>query len=317
MEKGFYSFGTMNFLRVETAMPEAEKKAILAEAQALCARLDDMLSAFKPDSEISRVNRSAGRAPVAVSPDVFRLLRRAKDISEASGNAFDITIRPAAALWDIGHAGQRIPSYAERLETRRLVDWRLLELDEAAQTAFLRRRGQSIDLGGIAKGYAGDAVREALEARGVDSALLNFGGTILTIGGRTDGSPWRVGIQNPLLGRGASVGSVPLTEGALVTSGVNERFFVRKGVRYHHLLDPRTCAPARSGVLSVTAAGANATDLDGYTTAFFVLGPEKGIALAERTGLDVLYLTDDGRILATKGFADGKYRFTRNPARSA
>jgi len=310
MDTGFYAFGTMNFIRIGTPLPEREREAALADARAICAELDDRFSVFKPDSEISRVNAAAGGGPVRVSPTVFGLLRRAKEISLLTDGAFDVTIRPAVALWDIGHAGERIPSDRELRRARRLVDYSRLELDERGQTAFLSRRGQSLDLGGIAKGYAGDVVRRALMDRGVESALLNLGGTILTIGSRPDGSPWRVGIQNPLLARGASVGSVPLVQGALVTSGVNERFFLRDGVRYHHLLDPRTCAPARSGVLGVTASGNIAADLDGFTTALFVLGPEKGIPLANRVGLDVLYLTEDGKILATRGFASGACRFS-------
>ncbi|MEA4964951.1 MAG: FAD:protein FMN transferase [Oscillospiraceae bacterium] len=313
MEQGFYAFGTMNWIHIGTPMPARE--ALLSDVRAMCEGLDDQLSVFKPDSEISRVSAGAGRAPVRVSPAVFGLLRRAKELSTLTGGAFDSTIRPAACLWDIGRAGQRVPTEAELHGVRRLVDSGLLRLDEAAQTAFLEREGQSLDLGGIAKGYAGDVVRRALLERGVDSALLNFGGTILTIGDRPDGTPWRVGIQNPLLPRGDSVGSVPLTQRALVTSGVNERFFRQGGVRYHHLLDPVTCAPARSGVLSVTAVGDCAMDLDGMTTALFVLGPERGIPLAVRSGLDVLYLTEDGGILATRGFARGKHRFS--PGRTA
>jgi thiamine biosynthesis lipoprotein len=312
MEKGFYAFGTMNFVRICSPLEENTAKDLLCEIQDLCQRLDDMWSVFKPSSEISRINAAAGKEPVSVSPITYDLLRRAKEISEVTNGAFDITMGPAIRLWNIGHESQRVPKVEELETVKGLVDSKSLILERETQTAFLKRTGQSIDLGGIAKGYAADLVKTVLISRGVNSALLNFGGTIITIGRKVDGSPWCVGIQNPLMERGISVGRIWISDGVLVTSAVNERFFEVGSIRYHHLLDPRTCAPARSGVLSVTAAGDCATELDGLTTALFVMGAEKGIPFASKLGIDVLYLTEDGNILGTRGFAHGKYKFQAN-----
>lgn len=317
MEKGFYAFGTINFICIGSPMSEKAGREILDDMQAVCSELDDMLSVFKPYSEISRINAAAGKEPVPVNQTVFELLRRAKEIYKLSEGAFDITVGPAVKLWNIGHQGQRVPYEGELKRVRRLVNSNLLILDEDNCTAYLEKRGQSVDLGGIAKGYAGDVVRSRLLNKGIDSALLNFGGTILTIGKKPDGSPWRIGIQNPIKERGVSVGTIMLENSALVTSGVNERFFISRGIRYHHLLDPRTCAPARSGVLSVTAAGECAMDLDALTTALFVLGVEKGMELAAKTEIDALYLTENGCMFGTCGFVEGKYKFTPSMAITA
>ncbi|HWT27653.1 MAG TPA: FAD:protein FMN transferase [Mobilitalea sp.] len=309
MDRGFYAFGTMNFIRIDSPLPEKTQLEIIDEMQSKCDALDDLLSAFKPESEIGKINANAGVIPVSISKTTFDLLKRSLYFSEVSKGAFDITIRPAVELWNIGHKEQRVPEKMECKKIKKLVNYNLLILDEKNQTAFLKKKGQSIDLGGIAKGFAGDLIRSELMNLGVKNALINFGGTILTIGNKIDGTPWKVGIQNPTKERGISVGTILLEHDVLVTSGVNERFFIQDGIRYHHILDPRTCEPSRSNVLSVTAAGGSGMDLDGITTALFVLGMEKGVALANQLGLEALYLLETGEIIATKGFAEGKYRF--------
>jgi thiamine biosynthesis lipoprotein len=309
MDRGFYSFGTYNYIRIDSSLPDKAQIEIMNEMQSMCEAMDDLLSAYKSYSEIGKINANAGIAPVPISKATFELLKRSLYFSESSQGAFDITIRPAVELWSIGHKDQQVPVKAECKKIRKLVDYKLLILNENDQTAFLKKKGQSIDLGGIAKGYAGDCIRSELMNRGIKSGMLNFGGTVLTIGSKADGTPWKVGIQNPTKERGVSVGTILLDQDVLVTSGVNERFFIQNGIRYHHILDPRTCEPSRSNVLSVTAAGGSGMDLDGITTALFVLGMENGIKLANQLGLEALYLMENGEIIATKGFADGKYRF--------
>jgi len=311
METAFYAFGTSNYIRIDTPLPERIQRSILDDCRKLSEEFDRLFSAFRDDSEISQIRAEAGNTPVHVSSLTFRLLQRAQYFSKASFGAFDITIRPALELWRIGQSGERIPSDRELHSVKRLVNYKDLVLEPETHTAFLRKKGEAIDLGGIAKGYAADRIAEELRSRCVENALLNFGGTIVTIGCKADGSDWCAGIQNPLQSRGKIVGYVTLDDGALVTSAVNERYFQKDGVRYAHLLDPRTCMPARSGVLGVTAAGGTAADLDGLTTALFVLGPEKGIPLATRLGMEALYLMEDGNIIATDGFAVGKYQFKR------
>lgn len=312
MDRGFYDFGTMNYIKIADGIPERQQAAVLDDMKRRCDDIDDLLSAFKPDSDIGRINANAGKGPVRISDITFHLLERSLYFAENTDGLFDPTIRPAVEIWKVGSALERVPSDEECSSISALVDHRRLKLDSTGHTAFLEKEGQSLDLGGIAKGFAGDVIKKELEYRGVTSALINFGGTILTIGTKADGSSWKAGIQNPVTERGQIAGFIVLNDAALVTSGVNERYFIKNGIRFHHLLDPRTCRPAGSGVLSVTAAGGCAMDLDAVTTALFVAGAEKGIELAGKLGFEVLYICEDGRILATKEFADGRYRFTIN-----
>ena len=308
MEKGFYAFGTMNYIRIDSVMPAKAQKLLLQNMQKKCEELDDLLSAFKSESDIGKINANAGKAKVAVDAVTFRLLKYAISYAETSNGAFDPTIRPAVELWKIGKKEERVPEKSECQRIRKLVNYKAIRFDAVSQSVLLEHSGQALDLGGIAKGYAGDVIRNELIDNGVTSGILNFGGTILTIGKKTDGADWKIGIQNPLQERGAIIGSVVLNQDALVTSGVNERFFVKNGIRYHHLIDPYTCEPACTGVLSVTAAGDCAMGLDAITTALFILGAERGIRFAREIGVEALYLCEDGNIFATKGFAKGKYQ---------
>ncbi len=312
MEKAFYAFGTMNQIQVDDNI----SAGVLDRMVVIASRLDDLLSVFKPDSEVSKINKNAGLRSVKVSPFTVKLLERAKYYSEISNGAFDVTIRPAVKLWSIGHKEQRIPKDIELNEIKHLVDYRLLEIDVESRNVFLKKEDQAIDLGGIAKGYAGDLIKKKLMEAGVSSGILNFGGTILTIGNKSDGSSWRVGIQNPMAKRGQSVGTIDLNDSALVTSALNERFFLKDGLTYHHLLDPHTLKPAQSGILSVTAAGNFAMDLDALTTALFVLGVDKGFELANMLGINAIYLLNNGEMYATEGFIGKELNFTINNKKS-
>ncbi len=314
METGFYGFGTANYIRIEDEMPKAEQKEILAGMCRRCDKLDDLLSAFKPESDIGKINANAGVHPVEIDGTTYRVLERALYFAELTDGAFDPTVFPAVELWKIGKAGGHIPTAEECEAAAVLVNYRGLHLNAEKQTAFLEMKGQKLDLGGIAKGYAGDEIKSEMMHCGVKSAIINFGGTILTIGRKADGSDWNVGIQNPVLERGRMAGSVTLNNDALVTSGINERYFIRNGKKYHHLLDPATCMPAESRVLSVTAAGSCAMDLDALTTALFVKGAAQGIRFISGLGstAEALYINEGGNIVATHGFAGMRYRFRMN-----
>lgn len=308
MKRVFYAFGTMNYMQVEDDFAEE----ILDQMVRIALELDDLLSVFKPNSEISKINSNAGLRPVKVSRFTLKLIERALHFSEISEGAFDITIRPVVKLWGIGHKEQHIPTDLELNKIQKLVDYKLLDINSESCSVYLRKRDQSIDLGGIAKGYAGDLIRQKLLEAGIHNGILNFGGTILTIGKKTNGSSWRVGIQNPLNIRGQSVGTINLNDAALVTSGMNERYFIKDGMKYHHIINPRTLKPSRSNALSVTATGSCAMDLDALTTAFFVMGIAKGIALANTLGVEVLYLLNNGGMYATNGFINKELNFQFN-----
>ena len=192
-------------------------------------------------SYIVEIGRQAGIAPVRVGVDLIDVLEKAFYFAEISGGAFDPTIGPLTRLWGIGTNLQRVPGDTEIAAALELVDWRDLEINRVAGTVFLRRQGMSLDLGSIAKGYAGDEAARIARDAGVRRALIDLGGNIVLVGHRRHETPWRIGLQNPLDGRGAHVGILEVYDTSIVTSGVYERFFEAQTPdgtvrRYQHLL---------------------------------------------------------------------------------
>jgi thiamine biosynthesis lipoprotein len=280
------------------------------------------------DSEVSRINRAAGLAPVPVSPELFTVLGRALYFAEASDGAFDPTVGPLVNLWGIGGDNPKVPDKKEIEAALALVNWKELELsrkagpdtDEApgsvpgtdgsvSATAFLRRRGMALDLGAIAKGFAADELVKILRETRTKSAVIDLGGNIYVYGTRPrTGSflseagktaKWRVGIQNPLDDKGTYVGYLELDEASVVTSGVYERFFTQNEKRYHHILDTLTGFPVENGLLAVTITAPSSMDADALSTAIFALGREKGSALAEANRAGAVFIFEDRTIRKT------------------
>lgn len=263
-------------------------------------QIEERMSVNREDSEVSRVNAAAGSRAVAVSPDTFSVIREGLERSRAGDGWFDVTVGPLVRLWGIGTGGERVPSPEEIRGALSRVNYRLAELDEGAQTVRLGMAGMALDLGGIAKGYAADEAARILSQRGVRHALIDLGGNILTLGLKPDGAPWRIGVQDPEKARGAPLGVLTVGPGAVVTSGVYERFFESGGVRYHHLMDTRTGYPARSGLLSVTVVTEKAIRADGSTSLAFILGLERGRAYIEGTpGLQAVFVTEKHEVYVT------------------
>lgn len=299
-EKTFLALGTINTI---WACGRNSEKAV-SSAAGRVLEIHSRMSVYEKTSDVARVNASAGLSPQVIHSDTFGLLRRALQFSELSEGAFDITVRPLTQLWGIGKKGDFIPSQGEVSDALELVGYRDLLLDEAERTAFLSKPGMSIDLGGIAKGYAADEVMRILLEHGIKSALVNLGGNIATFGQREDGEHWQIGIQNPLSARGGYIGTIESVDRTVVTSGSNERFFMKDGVRYHHILDPRTGYPSVSGLLSVTAVCGSSTDADALTTALFVSGTQKAMQLLGNFDAQAVFVTTSGDLFLTEGLAN-------------
>jgi thiamine biosynthesis lipoprotein len=243
--------------------------------------IENTMSANLEDSDLGRINAAAGIKAVKAHPDTIKVLKRALHFAELSGGAFDPTVGPLVKLWDIGSGNEKIPGEEEITKALSLINRREIIIDEAAGTVFLPRPGMGLDLGAIAKGYAADEAARIIAGAGIERALVDLGGNILVKGPKPDGSPWRVGIQNPTDNRGAYIGISEVTNKTLVTSGVYERFFESGGKRYHHILSTRTGYPVESGLLSVTVISGSSMDADALSTALFALGYEAGLPLAE------------------------------------
>ncbi len=283
------------------------RRAVSAAADRIMD-IHSRMSAYEEESDVALINSSAGLSPQEIHPDTYALLERSLRFSELTDGAFDVTVRPLTSLWGIGKNKDYIPDENEVAAALKLVGYRDLLLDKGRCTAFLRKPGMSVDLGGIAKGYAADEVRRILLEHGIGSALVNLGGNIVTVGLREEGLPWQVGIQNPMSPRGGYIGTIEAEDKAVVTSGSNERFFVKDGVRYHHILNPRTGYPAESGLLSVTAVCCSSTDADALTTALFVSGTASAMQLLGSFGAQAVFVTEGGDIFLTEGLANSFIR---------
>ncbi|MDR2089631.1 MAG: FAD:protein FMN transferase [Clostridiales Family XIII bacterium] len=301
--------GTVITISVYDAAPrDAELEALLDACFRAVEEVDARMSVNRADSEVSAVNGAAGGGFVEVSGELYRVLSRAKAIAELSRGAFDPTIGPVMALWKQDGAFARLPSEEEIRERLPLVDYGGLEA-EAPNRVSLAGRGMALDLGGIAKGCACDKAVAVLREGGVRHAVLDFGGNVFVMGTKPDGSNWRVGIRLPLAGESGVVCVVEAAEISAVTSGGYERFFERDGAVYHHLLDPKTGLPARSGLLSATVFAPSSTDADGLSTACFVSGLAEGLRLLSESGLEGILIDEDLRVHVTEGLA-GAVRVT-------
>jgi thiamine biosynthesis lipoprotein len=260
------------------AESDATATPLLVAGMAEFDRIESWMSTYRQDSEISRVNRLAAREPVAVSTELFGIVQKSLELSALSGGAFDITFDSVGQLYDF-RAGVH-PDAAAIRKSLPAIDYRHVLLDTVASTIRFSQEGTRINLGGIGKGYSCDRVADLLRKAGVRSGRVNAGGDTRLIGDR-QGQPWMVGIRDPDADD-RWVTRLALNNEAISTAGDYERFFDEDGVRYHHIINPKTGDSAR-GVRSVTVIGPDATMTDGLDNAVFVLGPERGLALIDAT----------------------------------
>jgi thiamine biosynthesis lipoprotein len=279
----------------DRARGEAAIEAVFAEFR----RIDALMSTYKPESELSRVNAGAAESPMPVSRELYDLLATSIEYSKLTRGAFDVTYASVGYLYD--YRAHLRPDDAAIAAALPGIDYRHVELDPKSLTVRFRRPGVRIDLGGIAKGHAVDRGIAVLQELGIDRAMVNAGGDTRIIGDRL-GRPWVVGIRHPD-DEDEVVLRIPLTDTAMSTSGDYERYFEEDGVRYHHILDPKTGRSA-SKVRSVTIIAATATRTDALTKSVFVMGAEDGIRFIDTLGdVDAIAVTPEGKVIYSKGLA--------------
>jgi thiamine biosynthesis lipoprotein len=272
----------------------AQGSAAIDAAMAEVRRLDEMMSLYKDESELTRVNLAAGRRPVQVSAEMIEVVLAAARVSDLTGGAFDITAGPLAVLWQMRLKENRTPTDAELALARGRVGYKNIVIDKKASTLYLSKPGMIMDLGGVAKGYAADRAAEALGKQGIQNGIVAIAGDIRVMGKRPDGSPWRIGVQHP---RDAdkTLAVLELSDKSISTSGDYERFRIVNKKRYHHIIDPRTGGPS-TGMISATVVGDSGALIDPLATALFIVGPEQGAALVRQLGLQAILEDDQGRI---------------------
>jgi thiamine biosynthesis lipoprotein len=298
VKRSQYLMGTLVF--VTGVASEAVAKTAVAEGLAEIRRIEQLMSTWKSTSELSRVNASAGKHPVHVGRENMEVLKASLRMAELTEGGFNITVGPAVAAWNVSQEG-RIPSQAELDAVRPFISLENVVLDETASTVFLKRAGMQIDVGGIGKGYTADLVVEVMQKAGATAGVVALSGDIKTFGRMPDRERFVFGIQHPRKEQGVILGRIELENEAVSTAGDYQRFIMKDGIRYHHILDPATLQPARD-CQSVTIIAKDGVMADGLDTGIFVMGPKKGMALIESlSDVEGVIVDAKGEVMISSG----------------
>ena len=300
-KSGFY-FDTV----ITVTLYDNSKEQLLDGCFDLAAEYEGYFSNTVADSDISKINASGG-TPVTVHDETIELLQKGISYGEQSNGAFDITIGRLSDLWNISTKAlldetdaSMVPSDTEIRQALATVDYRTIVID--GNDVSLTDPDAKLDLGGIAKGYIADKMKEYLLANGVKSALINLGGNVLTVGDKPDGSPFTIGIQYPFQEDGSSIASVKISDQTVVSSGIYERYFKVDDTLYHHILDTKTGYPCDNNLLGVTIITDHSVDCDALSTICFTLGRRDGMALIEQLdGTEAIFITDDYELHVSSG----------------
>ncbi len=300
-----FLMGTLVQVSIYDEIDDEVGEEALSEAFGRIEELEAKLSSFLEGSEITRLNQYAGEDWVEVSPETFFILEKGKYYSELTAGLFDLTVGPLVKLWGIGTGEAKIPSAKALEEKINLVGFKELLLDETKRETKLARANMMVDLGGIAKGFAADETAKILRKYNITSAIINLGGDVLTLGGNTNGDPFKLGIQDPFGPIGEFIGVYFLEDASLVTSGSYERYFIEGGNYYHHLINPFSGYPGNNELVSVSVITKNSADGDALSTAAFLSGLEKGLELIKRVEhTEAIFITKDKKVYCTPGIKE-------------
>ena len=306
------------YCTITVVSPSKERAAeAIDKGFAEIKKLELLLNYFSDGSEITAINKAAGSRPVKVSGETLEMMRKTLEISKATSGTFDPTIAPVIALWNFSskdtalypQGTSRAPAIPSRNiieDTLKLVDYKKIRINSKAEV-FLTGSGMEIDLGGIAKGYAADKAMEAIKTEGIKAALVAVAGDIRGFGSSTSGNAWKVGIQDPRPETGSEkpwediFASLYLEDMAISTSGDYQRFFIKDGKRYHHILDPATGYPAETDLISASVIAPEGYIADGLSTAVFALGAEKGMRLLKTMGIEGVLVDRNRNVFVTEG----------------
>lgn len=280
----------------------AGDEELLDHAMSIVRDIDEKMSKSIEQSEISQINKYAGKKFVSVSQETYDLIKLSQKYYKISEGEFDITIGPLVELWDIGPATGKVPSDQAIEKALTVVNYEKILFDEEKVAIKLQEKGMILDLGGIAKGYAADEVAKYLTSEGIERAIINLGGNVNVVGSKSETKKWRVGIQNPLEPTGSLLGVVKVENLSVVTSGVYERYFIKNGVRYHHILSPETGSPVNNQLQSVSIITKKSVDADALSTVLFSLGLEKGLKMANSNeAYEVIFVTKENKVICSEG----------------
>lgn len=282
-----------------TAPDSAQAEEDIALAINEISRIEKLISSWDPSTQTSEINRNAGIKPVKVSAELYNLIDRALKISELTDGAFDISYASMDKIWKFDGSMTKMPSEEEIRESVSKVGYQNIILNPADTSVFLKNKGMKIGFGAIGKGYAADRAKQMLMQNGVKSGIINASGDMNTWGTKPDGEPWKVAITNPM-NKEHAFALLPLKDRAVVTSGDYEKFVKFNGVRYSHIINPKTGYPA-TGIISATVFAPKAELADALATSVFVMGIETGIdRINQLPGIDCIIVDEKGNVHSSK-----------------
>lgn len=309
------TMGTTWQVSLDHALDEAARAAALARIELALDGVDSLMSTWRSDSELTALNEAPSTTPVPVSAETLEVLRIAWSVSDATEGAFDVTVGPLVAAWGFGADGEgpEPPEPAALAEVRERVGYTQVTIDWNGSTVTRGTDGLRIDLSAIAKGYAVDRVAEAVEALGYDRHLVEVGGELRSGAAKGDGSPWRIAVETPDPATRSVWGVLESVGEGVATSGDYRNFYEVDGVRYAHLIDPRTGRPVTHSGVSVTVVDPRATVADAWATALSVLGPDEGYEVAESRDLAALFVWQNGETFESRATQRMQTRVDRIP----
>ena len=301
----YYSLGTVNEITLYDINKNKGDK-ILKNCESLLNDVHNKMSRQVSSSEISEINDNAGIKYIKVSAETYNIIKESIQFSSMSNGNFDISIGPITDLWGIGSDNAKIPTNEEINENLSLVNYKDILFNDENNSIKLCNKNMKIDLGGIAKGYAADKIYKYLyEDENLSSALINLGGNIYVLGSKINNQPFSIGIQDPTMPRGNSIGNIKVSNKSVVTSGIYERYIEGDNKIYHHMIDPHTGYPFENNLNSVTIVSDTSMIGDALSTTIFGLGLEDGLKLIEKLkGVDAIFITKDKEIYLSSNIKD-------------
>ncbi|HFI0446195.1 TPA: FAD:protein FMN transferase [Streptococcus suis] len=290
---------------VQLSIYHDDQEEVMDEAIAYIKEMESLLSTNLEESDVYLINQAAGKEAVRVDDRTFEVIEKAIETSEESDGLFDISIGSVSNLWKIGDEDARKPSDEEIQAALPFINYKDITLDKEKKTVFIKE-GMTLELGAISKGYIADKVRELFESNGITTAIINLGGNVVVMGDSPKTQKgWNVGVQDPDQVRGATVGSVPEAHDSVVTSGIYERYLEVDGVKYHHILDPKTGYPVENDISGVTVFSKTSIQGDALSTTLFLLGVEKGLAfINQMDGVEAVFIDKEHGVHLSNGLKD-------------
>ena len=305
----YYNLGTINEITLYDVNKKTGEK-ILEECGSILMDIDNKMSNTIKSSDVSKINKNAGKAYTKISKDTYYVIKKSIEFSNISNDTFDISVGPLIDLWSIGTDNAKVPNKEEIENILPLVDYSKILLNDENLSVKLSEENMKIDLGGIAKGYAADKIYDYLKSENIKSAIINLGGNILTLGSKNNDQPFSIGIQDPTMPRGNSIGNIKVTNKSVVTSGIYERYIEKDNKIYHHMLNPHTGYPFENNLNSVTIVSDESIICDALSTTTFGLGLDNGMKLIESLdNVDAIFITKDKKIYLSSNLKD-KFNLT-------